>query len=66
MENVLKSLAALFMIEVYYFNKTYYLPNPDSESIPLPESKLFKIKNIKQNVVADPYVQIVDTREIDE
>jgi hypothetical protein len=50
LENILQSLAGLYILNVYFFHENYFVTK-DNDSIPLPKSKLFVIKNIQDNVV---------------
>ena len=50
LENVLASLAALYVIEVYYFKNNYFDKEISEISVPVPKSKIFSCKNLKDNV----------------
>ena len=48
LENVLTSLAALYTLEEYYFQKNFYKEEMD-ESVPIPKLKLFSCTNLTDN-----------------
>ncbi len=58
LNNVITSLAALYTIEVYYFNHNYYIDIDNDESMPYPKSKLFSCKKLKDNT-GGPMISLI-------
>lgn len=48
-KNVLTSLAALYILELYFFNRNFYYPDEQGFSIPINASSLFVIKKLYVN-----------------
>lgn len=53
LKNVLESLAALYILESFYYNIKFYKKDENSNySVPTPKSKLFsKVSNLEDNVI---------------
>jgi hypothetical protein len=52
LENTLNMLSALYILNVYYYNKNFYRETTDA-SIPLKMSKLFTLTQLQSNVISD-------------
>lgn len=59
LKNVLNALAALYILELYFYQHNFY-KNNDDYSVPNKKSKLFCINNLKDNVENEIFAVTVD------
>ena len=50
LENLLNALAGLYLLEIYYYNKTYFQTNLEETTVPNNVSKIFSSEEIKSNI----------------